>query len=148
MKWTPREVLISDLKQHPNNPRKISKNDLAQLKTSLDKFGLCEYVVCNTDGTVIGGHQRLKALKSMKQKTVTALFPEEELTSKDVDELNIRLNRNSGEWDFDILKEWDTNSLLQWGFEASEFPGVEDVVSKKGDKIKDKKKCPSCGYVL
>ena len=139
MKWTPREIDIKDLKEHSKNPRKISKNDMRELQRSIDKFGLCEFIVCNNDNTIIGGHQRVKALKSKKIKKAWALFPEEELSDVDADELNIRLNKNAGEWDFEVLKDWDQNALLDWGFQPEDFPSVEQIEAEKEDDAEDDK---------
>lgn len=151
MKWTPREVNIKDLKEHSKNPRKISKQDMRALQRSLDKFGLCEFIVCNNDNTIIGGHQRVKALKSKKVKTAWALYPEESLSDVDVDELNIRLNKNAGEWDFEVLKDWDQNALLDWGFEPQDFPEVQTIEEEKSEdkeekKTKDTVICPKCSH--
>jgi len=44
--------------------------------------------------------------------------PETKLSDRDVEELNIRLNRNTGEWDWDILaNEWEVEDLQEWGFD-------------------------------
>ena len=45
-------------------------------------------------------------------------MPETKLSDRDVEELNIRLNRNTGEWDWDILaNEWEVEDLQEWGFD-------------------------------
>ena len=45
-------------------------------------------------------------------------------------ELNVRLNKNTGDWDFDILNEaFEIEQLLDWGFDNSEINfGIEDVI--------------------
>ena len=41
---------------------------------------------------------------------------------KHVEELNIRLNKNTGEWDWDILaNDWEVDDLLAWGFTEEEL---------------------------
>ena len=138
MEWTPKKILIKDLKQHSKNPRKIASKDLDQLRRSIDKFGLCEFVVCNSDGTIIGGHQRVKALKASGVKEAMALFPDRELEAKDVDELCIRLNRNVGEWDWDVLGNWVSFDLGDWGFSEEEIkltlPGEEEGGGEKEEE--------------
>lgn len=42
-------------------------------------------------------------------------------------ELNLRLNRNSGEWDFDLLKDFDLDLLLDVGFEELELSNAWDM---------------------
>ncbi len=42
-------------------------------------------------------------------------------------ELNVRLNKNTGQFDFDILANYyDADELKEWGFEAFEFGEVYD----------------------
>ena len=67
-KVTPKiEMLkLSQLKPSPNNPRSIDSQAMSALTNSIEKFGLVEPIVVNTRGgkkTIIGGHQRYKALK-------------------------------------------------------------------------------------
>jgi hypothetical protein len=48
------------------------------------------------------------------------------LDEKEVEELNIRLNKNVGEWDFDTLgNEFETSDLLEWGFTEFQL-GIND----------------------
>jgi DNA modification methylase len=56
--------------------------------------------------------------------------PDQSLDQKDIDELNIRLNRNLGEWDFDILaNQWDVDNLIEWGFTEEELSFDLDSVA-------------------
>lgn len=122
MEWTLEKRKIADLKPLSKNPRKLSKHDYEHLKKSLDKFGLIDKPIINTDGTIIGGHQRVAVLKRDKVKEVECYVAQEPLSERDLHELNVRLNRNAGEWDFDILaNEWDEADLLEWGFTDSEL---------------------------
>lgn len=118
--WQNKVLKISDLKPAEYNPRKLTADQKQQIKNSLDKFSLAEPIVVNSDMTVIGGHQRIKILKESGVKEIEARVPSE-LLPKDLEkELNIRLNKNSGEFDFDILKDnFEDNVLLDFGF--SEF---------------------------
>ena len=44
------------------------------------------------------------------------------LTDKEVEELNIRLNKNTGNWDFDALaNRFEVPDLLEWGFDEREL---------------------------
>ncbi|MCB0510738.1 MAG: site-specific DNA-methyltransferase, partial [Bacteroidetes bacterium] len=45
-------------------------------------------------------------------------------------ELNLRLNRNTGDWDYDLLKEFDPTLLLEVGFDDSDLSNTwDDVLS-------------------
>jgi ParB-like chromosome segregation protein Spo0J len=137
--WTTQVKKIKDLKPHSKNPRKLSKYDADHLQKSLEKFGLVDKPIVSRDGIIIGGHQRIAILKKMGEKEVECFVPDRDLDAKDMDELNIRLNRNLGEWDFDILaNEWNTEDLIQWGFTTSEFAMTnEDEVELDESIVED-----------
>jgi len=134
--WRIESRNVSDLISHAKNPRKLSKHDASHLKTSISKFGLIDLPVITKDNRVIGGHQRLNVLKEMKVPTVNCWVPEfDDLTPQDIDELNIRLNKNQGEWDWDVLaNEWDINNLLEWGFTEQDLNADIDVINSKDEK--------------
>lgn len=134
--WHTETRKLSNLKANKKNPRKLSENDAFHLRTSLEKFGLADKIIINLDDTIIGGHQRKKVLQNMGIKEVEVLVPDRELTDKECDEFNIRLNRNAGEWDFDILaNEWNIDELVAWGFNPEEFslPPIEEIISEEDE---------------
>jgi DNA modification methylase len=135
MKWNIEILRIKDLKPHQKNPRKMSKDDADNLQKSLDKFGLIDKPIVTQEGLIIGGHQRVAVLKKMGKKEVECYVPDSEMSKKDINELNIRLNRNIGEWDWDILaNQWEVNDLLEWGFTEDEFSiNIEDGASEETD---------------
>jgi len=131
--WTLQKWKIKDLKPHPKNPRKLSKHDALHLQRSIEKFGLIDKPIITADGLIIGGHQRIAILKKMKSKEVECYVPDADLVEKDIEELNIRLNRNAGEWDYDILaNQWDVKDLLDFGFtnEELDFQDPETIEAK------------------
>lgn len=131
---------ISELKDYEKNPRKLSPQAAEHLKQSLERFGLIDKPIINLDNTIIGGHQRKKTLKKMGIKQVEVNVPDRQLTDQEVEELNIRLNRNTGEWNFKCLEEdWNMNDLLTWGFNIDEFTANEHVIEKKSED-----ECPTC----
>ena len=109
------EIEISKLKPAKYNPRQISTKQYNDLKKSIERFGLVDPIIVNKDNTVIGGHQRLKIIKSLGEKTIGCIVLD--LNKEKEKELNIRLNKNTGDFDFDILSsEFDINELVDWGF--------------------------------
>ena len=68
MEWKYERWKIEHLRENPDNPRNLSKKQHEELEKSLSKFGLCEPIVINQDGEIIGGHQRYKILKKMGHK--------------------------------------------------------------------------------
>jgi DNA modification methylase len=100
------------------------------IKASLTKFGFVDPIIvnareCDRKLVIVGGHQRCKVWAAMGNDTVPVNYVT--LSLKDEKELNIRLNKNSGEWDWDILGNlFDVDDLKEWGFDDSDFFGVEE----------------------
>lgn len=135
MEWKHEKRELSSLYENPHNPRRLSKFAGQELRKSLRKFGQCEPVVIQPDGEIIGGHQRVRLLKKMGAQHVDVSVPESPLGKRDANELTIRLNKNTGDWDDDILaNEWEEELLLESGFTIEEL-GMEVIEedSKKKD---------------
>jgi len=122
--WTLRQFRLDELTDYYKNPRSLSEKEFKQLKTSLDKFGMIDKPIVNADSshTIIGGHQRKHVLEATGVKEIDCWIPDRELSDKEVEELNIRLNKNTGSWDFDTLaNEFELDDLLEWGFDKGEL---------------------------
>lgn len=155
IEWHIEKRKISDLKTYTKNPRFLTRDQEAHLTISLDKFGIIDKPFINLDGTIIGGHQRINVLKKLEHDVIEVNVPSRPLTDKEVQELNIRHNKNTGDWDFDCLANaWEVTDLLDWGFSEEELTGdfdmkkeIDSIVAPEEDK-KDKNKvtCPSCGH--
>jgi hypothetical protein len=125
------------LKESEYNPRKITFKELEDLKESIKTFGITEPVVVNVHpnrkNIIISGHQRVKACKELGLDAVDCV-----LVSLDSDkemELNIRMNKAGGKFDFDLLDEFfDREKLIDWGFLDTEFPQFTDVPEIEGDE--------------
>lgn len=94
-----------EISEAPYNPRKINERQFKALKASLEKYGLLTPLILNErTGSLVGGHQRLKALDSLHRKkdyemdvAVVDMSVEEEVAA------NVALNNQSlmGEFDFE-----------------------------------------------
>lgn len=139
--WTLKLLEIDTLTDYAKNPRSLTDAQFKQLKTSLDKFGMIDKPIINLDEahTVIGGHQRLRVLRHEGVKACECWLPDRMLDEREVEELNIRLNKNTGAWDFEILaNEWEYDDLLDWGFDEKELTGLdfgEEVPEDPGAQI-------------
>jgi len=123
------KVKISELKQAEYNPRRMTNKQYEDLKNSLEKFGLIDPIIINSDNTVIGGHQRLKIVRELGASEVPTVRVN--LSKEDERELNIRLNKNTGEWNWDMLaNEWDNVELKNWGLDVWQ---PEESVSNETD---------------
>jgi DNA modification methylase len=120
-------VPVGDLKPAEYNPRKISKESLTQLKESIARFELVDPVIVNgapkRKNIVIGGHMRLRAAKELGHKTVPVVYVQIPSLKKE-QELNLRLNRNTGEWDFEKLKFFEMDFLSDVGFSDIDLSNV------------------------
>jgi len=138
---------ISELKPAPYNPRKSDVTQEANLKASLEKFGVVEPIIFNKQtGYIVGGHFRIRELKKLGIKDVDCVIVD--LSPEDEKELNIRLNANTGEWDMELLGDWDKQDLEEWGLETlTEFDGnIDDFFEENNLEEKEKEKiCPHCG---
>jgi ParB-like chromosome segregation protein Spo0J len=116
---------ISELKPAPYNPRKSNEKQEANLKASLEKFGVVEPIVYNKQtGYIVGGHFRVRELKKLGYTEVECVVVD--LNEEQERELNIRLNANTGEWDLEALMQWDKEKLNNWGLD---LPIFEDELS-------------------
>lgn len=142
-------VAIGDLKPADYNPRKISKEALEQLVESQSRFGMVDPLIVNCApkrmNIIIGGHMRLLAAKRLKHKIVPVIYLDIPNLKKEK-ELNLRLNRNTGEWDYSKLQFFEADFLSDIGFNDADFAEiwadhleVDDVgfdVEKELKKIK------------
>ena len=119
---------ISDLIPAPYNPRTSTKKQEKQLKASLEKFGIVEPIIYNKQtGYIVGGHFRTRELKKLGYTEVDCVIVD--LSEEDERELNIRLNANSGDWDFDALaNEWDEVQLKEWGMDVPVFDEGQETI--------------------
>ena len=126
IQWRSEKRLVSELIEYEKNPRQLTRDQYEQLAKSLSRFGLADPLIINADNTIIGGHQRKRVLLLSHlvsdDDTVDVRVPHRLLSEREVEELNIRLNKNTGEWDYDILANaFDIEDLLDWGFSEVEL---------------------------
>ena len=157
IEWRAETRKLSDLKAYAKNPRRFTDKGMADLRTSLDRFGLAEPVVINQDNEIIGGHARVETLRKLRGKNavVPVYVPDRLLSPGEVAELCVRLNKNiGGEFNFDALANaFDPADLLDWGFTPQEI-GVFDPAPAEGQgqldrgEPKDEVTCPDCGHAF
>ena len=135
------QVKISELKPSEYNPRKWSEDQLQKLRESLEKFGVVDPLIVNSHPSrtniVIGGNMRLKVLKDMKYTEVPAVYLNlDEAKERD---LNVRLNKTGGEFDLDLLKDFDESLLEDIGFNSEELDDIfidDDLEEKNSFDLK------------
>jgi len=150
------ELDIKSLSFLEHNPRTITREQLEKLCESIESdpdFLKMRPVLVNFDSDkaewiVYAGNQRVRAAKKLKMKTIPCIvetdIPEEIMKAR-----TIKDNKTYGEFDIDILaNEWDTELLLNSGFEAKDLAFYQENIidiRNKEDKPKKTKTCPSCG---
>ena len=133
---------LSELKPAPYNPRTSTAKQESHLKNSLTKFDVVEPIIFNKQtGYIVGGHFRVRELQKLGYKEIECVIVD--LNIEDEKELNIRLNANTGSFDFDVLaNSWDENLLLEWGLFITNFDSEVESEEKEGNETD---KCIVCG---
>jgi len=121
------QVPITSLNSAPYNPRRWSEDATKQLTESIQRFGLVDPVIVNNaperKGIVIGGHFRLKVAKDLGYSEVPVVYVNIPDLKREK-ELNLRLNKNLGDWDFDLLSQFDESLLTDVGFSSEELDTI------------------------
>lgn len=138
-------VSVAKLKSSEYNPRKWPEKVQEDLKESINIHGLVDPLLCNSvkgrENVLIGGHFRLHIAKKLGIKEVPVVY----LNIPDIEkerELNLRLNKNVGEWDWELLAEFDENLLSEIGFDSEQLDDIFDIETEpeKFDLEKELKK--------
>jgi ParB-like chromosome segregation protein Spo0J len=147
---------VDELIHAEYNPRYLNENDYKALKDSLTRFGVVDPVIVNMyperRNIVVGGHQRLKVWQEMGNTEIPCVYVELPLDKER--ELNVRLNKNTGRFDMDVLaNQFDIDELTDWGFSEEELTGDdfgEEIQlgeeKKQDDDNLELCKCPKCGF--
>lgn len=109
----------------------MSSKQIEDLKKSLKKFDLVELPVIDLDNKVIAGHQRLMVLKLLgrENETISVRLPNRKLTQNEYNQYLLTSNSVHGDWDFEKLKSFDLNFLLDVGFDQMELASFWDTNS-------------------
>lgn len=139
IKWKTEYRKIADLIDYENNPRQINKDNYKKLVESLKQDGYHARICINKDNTIIGGHQRKKAMLDAgytPQDEIEVIVPSMLLSEDDLKRINIRDNLPYGEWDFDILANtFNMDDLIDWGMPEDFLPDkIEDEINPQGDE--------------
>ena len=165
LEWHTEKRKIKDLLPTENNPRKMTKEKSEQLEKSLKKFNLVEIPAINKNNKILAGHQRIKILKALGRENneIEVRVPSRPLTEVEAKEYLIRSNKNTGEFDLELLTDFDEDMLADIGFDNLELDEIfpisldekDDEIpappkkakSKLGDMfaLGGKIKCPKCG---
>src|SRR3989338_1197145 len=123
-------VSIGSLKPSTYNPRKWNEAQTNALRESITRFGCVDPLLANNapgrENVLIGGHFRLKVATELGYKEILVVYvniPDIEMEK----ELNVRLNKNLGEFDFTLLKDFGEEFLCDVCFTTEELDSIFDV---------------------
>jgi DNA modification methylase len=112
------------------NPRVWDKEAISQLKESLKRYGFVDPLLANSapdrKNILISGHFRLSLAKELNIKEVPVVY----INIPDIEkekELNIRLNKNLGKFDFNLLTDFDEDFLKDVGFSSEELDEIFEI---------------------
>ena len=133
--WHTEKRRINDLLPSPKNPRQMSDKQMEGLKKSLLRFNLVEIPAIDLDGRICAGHQRLRALQILGRgkEEVDVRVPNRKLTEKEYEQYMITSNAVMGSWDFEKLKDFDMDFLVDIGFDQIELGKMWDESIKAED---------------
>ena len=125
---------IKKLVPYEKNARKWTSIATKGLTDSLTEFGQVDALIVNNapgrENVVIGGAFRLKVMKSLGFEEVAVTYINLPNPQKEA-ELNIRLNKNLGEFDLDLLAEFDESLLEYIGFSSESRDDIYGVEEKQ-----------------
>lgn len=136
------QVPLVDLKLTEYNPRKWSDIQKQDLKDSITRFGVVDPIIVNgaedRKNVILGGHFRFTVLGELGYTEVPVIY----INIPDIErekELVIRLNKNQGEFDLELLAQFDESFLKDMGFDSVELDKVfdEDLNEEQFDLKKE-----------
>ncbi len=121
--WHNEKRKVRDLVPFEGNPRKISEPMMAKLKESLTRMNLVEIPAIDTDNKIIAGHQRLMAMMLLGRgdEEIDVRVPNRKLTLEEFSYYNVGSNKITGEWNWELLVNFDEQLLIDAGFTKVEL---------------------------
>ena len=120
---------VGEIRPYEKNPR---RNDEAvkYVAESIKQFGFKVPIVIDSDGVIIAGHTRFKAVKKLGLEKVPCIIADD-LTEEQVNAFRLADNKvaEKAEWDFDLLDE-EIELLPDFDFEALGF-GFDEVKTEE-----------------
>lgn len=133
------------------NPRKSIKDqklkELMQSIKSNPEYFEARPILINQDNEIFAGHKRYEAAMGLEMKKVPVIRMN--VTKEKQQELMLKDNLHSAEWDFDLLSNFGEDLLKQIGFEDIDLKEIFlkfENKEKEIDVLKTENKCPKCGY--
>jgi len=135
LQWHTVQKRVNDLTPQEVNPRVITDKQMSDLKKSLKKYNLVEIPAIDFNGKILAGHQRVKALQLLNrgEDIIDVRVPNRQLTEKEAKQYLIASNSLGGDWDFESLKSFDLDILMEAGFDQIQLAKFWDEEKKVVD---------------
>ena len=118
---------IKKLRGNKYNPKRMTEKEAIDLEKSITEFGVVDPIIVNKakgrEGILVGGHQRLKIYKKLNFKEVPVVWVDIPDLEKEK-ELCLRLSKNTGSWDNDLLANFGEEELVNVGWESEELDEI------------------------
>ncbi|MFW0862070.1 MAG: DNA modification methylase [Candidatus Komeilibacteria bacterium] len=101
---------------------------MSDLKKNLKKFNLVEIPAIDSNGKILAGHQRIKALQLLGRgnELIDVRIPNRKLTKQESERYLIASNALGGDWDFAKLKSFELDLLTDIGFDDVDLSKIWD----------------------
>ena len=141
LQWTTVHRKVDDLIPFEGNPRKLDEKQQAALLKSLKRFNLAEIPVCDLDNTILAGHARLRALQMLGRgsEMVDVRIPSRKLSESERKSYLLTSNAVRGSWDYDLLRTFDTEIILDIGFNDDELTNLWGDLQTEDDEWDEEK---------
>ena len=135
LEWKTIKKTVNELVPQKINPRMITDKQMSDLTRSLKKFNLVEIPAVDLNGQILAGHQRIKSLKILGRgdELIDCRVPNRKLTEKESKEYLIASNKLGGDFDYELLKSFDFETLEFAGFSQIELGELWDKEKEVAD---------------
>ena len=150
------KIKIGDLKPYEKNAKIHTKEQVEQIKKSIEEFGMNDpLAIWGKDNLIIEGHGRLQALKELGYEEVECIrldhLTDEERKAYTLAHNKLTMNTD---FDFDILEQElndiDTIDMSDFGFvtDVIDWETVDELSEETYEKPeKEMLECPHCHHI-
>lgn len=126
LEWRTEKRKVKDLIPYEQNPRTITDKQMNDLKKSIRQSGYAEIIVIDTDGKIVAGNQRHRALVEMEmlEQEIDVRIPNRKLSKEEFDRYLVASNALGGDWDIEKLKLFEESFLSEIGFSSEDLDDI------------------------
>ena len=114
------KMRVGDMKHGLGNPRKISKKKKEDLERSMEMFGDFGIFLVDENDNIVAGNMRQQILVRKDPDIVVDVKRLIGYTENELRAINIKDNTHAGEWDLDLLADWQADLTVDLGLDLKE----------------------------